>query len=231
MRVHYLQHVPFERLGSIEEWLLEKGCETTHTRFYASEMLPDIETIDMLIILGGPMSIHDEAQFPWLAEEKQFVRQAVKSGKVVLGICLGAQLIAAALGARVYPNPEKEIGWFPVRSVSTAQPGVFRFPPELTAFHWHGETFELPPNAVHLAQSATCTHQAFQVGNTVMGLQFHLETTPKSVSDIIENCREELAPSPYIQTEAAMLADAPVNCTHINPIMKQVLEFMTQTAH
>lgn len=230
MRVHYLQHVSFERLGCIEEWLLEKGCETTHTRFYASATLPDIETIDMLIILGGPMSIHDEAQFPWLAEEKTFIRQAVESGKAVLGICLGAQLIAAALGARVYRNPEKEIGWFPVRGILTEQPEIFQFPAEVTVFHWHGETFDLPPNAVRLAQSKACTHQAFQVGNTVMGLQFHLETTPKAVRDIIENCREELIPSPYIQTETAMLATAQVHCATINPIMKQVLEFITKTA-
>ncbi len=230
MRVHYLQHVPFERLGSIEEWLLEKGCETTHTRFYASATLPDVETIDALIILGGPMSIHDEVEFPWLVEEKKFVRQAVESGKAVLGICLGAQLIAAALGAHVYRNPEKEIGWFPIRGIQAEQPDIFQFPAEIIVFHWHGETFDLPPNAVRLAQSNACTHQAFQIGTRVMGLQFHLETTPKAVRDIIENCREELVSSPYIQTEAAMLADAQVNCATINPIMKQVLAFITQTA-
>lgn len=229
MRAHYLQHVPFEGLGSIERWLEETGCETTHTRFYASETLPEITHIDLLIVMGGPMSIYDEVQFPWLVEEKRFIRQAIESGKAVLGICLGAQLIAAAMGARIYRNREKEIGWFPVRSVASGGSGCFPFPSEVEAFHWHGETFDLPAGAAHLARSEACENQAFQLGETVIGLQFHLETTPYAVHKIIENCRDELVSAPYIQREAEMIAAAQNNCNTVNNLMKNILDFITGT--
>ncbi|OQC07390.1 MAG: glutamine amidotransferase [Candidatus Hydrogenedentes bacterium ADurb.Bin101] len=230
MRVHYLQHVPFEGLGSIEVWVKEAGYELTRTRFYESSRLPELEFLDLLIIMGGPMGVYDDARFPWLREEKAFIRRAVESGKAVLGICLGAQLIAAALGARVYRNPQKEIGWFPVYGVSSERQETFRFPDEILAFHWHGDTFDLPPKAVHLARSEACTYQAFQVGGTVLGLQFHLETTPGAVRDILDNAREELISAPYIQTESAMLAAAQENCEVANDTLRQVLSFITRLA-
>jgi len=119
MRAHYLQHVPFEGLASIGRWLDAAGYEISATRLFDPEKLPSLDNIDLLVIMGGPMSVNDEKAFPWLAAEKQFVRDAIDSGKAVLGICLGAQLIASALGARVYPNAVKEIGWFPIHGVET----------------------------------------------------------------------------------------------------------------
>lgn len=112
MRAHYFQHVPFESPGSIEPWLNSNGYELTCTRFFESFEWPDPEAIDLLVIIGGPMSANDEDIFPWMGLEKQFVREIIESGKPVLGICLGAQIIASAMGARVFPNPVKEIGWF-----------------------------------------------------------------------------------------------------------------------
>ncbi len=144
MRAHYFQHVPFEGLGSIEPGLKKSGFEITGTRFFESAELPEINEIDLLIVMGGPMSVNDEDQFPWLAAEKKFINEAIHSGKPVLGICLGAQLIANALGARVYPNKVKEIGWFPIYGIAANDRSCFSFPPKVDAFHWHGATFDLP---------------------------------------------------------------------------------------
>ena len=119
MLAHYLQHVFFEGLGSIAPWLQSAGYEITRTPFFKSMNLPDPEEIDLLVVMGGPMSVNDEVQFPWLAMEKWFIREAIGAGKPVLGVCLGAQLIASAMGARVYANAHKEIGWFPIRGVSS----------------------------------------------------------------------------------------------------------------
>ena len=130
--------------------------------------------------------------FPWLVSEKQFIREAIRSGKPVLGICLGAQLIASAMGAGVYRNPLKEIGWFPIRGISSNDSSVFCFPPSMIVFHWHGETFDLPPGATRLAKSDGCENQAFQFGQSVIGLQFHLETTPLAAREMVLNCRNEL---------------------------------------
>jgi GMP synthase-like glutamine amidotransferase len=209
MNVHYLQHVPFEGLGSIAAWLRARGHEPTATRFYDADRLPSLDAIDWLIVLGGPMSVHEEQAFPWLAEEKGFIRHAVEQGKGILGICLGAQLLAEILGAKVFPNPHKEIGWFPVRAASEAvRSGIFGdFPQELEVFHWHGETFELPAAATRVASSAACENQGFVYAGRVVALQFHLETTPESARQLIDHCSHELVPAPYIQTAQDMLSD------------------------
>ena len=163
MRVHICQHVPFEGIGSIDPWLKTKEATITYTRFFESVQLPPLNSVEMIIVMGGSMSVNDEDKFPWLVQEKEFVRNAIILGIPVLGICLGAQLIASALGSKVYPNHEREIGWFPVQAVP-APPTAFRFPAEFPAFHWHGETFQLPSGAVRLAKSEGCENQAYQVG-------------------------------------------------------------------
>jgi GMP synthase-like glutamine amidotransferase len=227
MRAHYFQHVPFEGLGSIESWLKVAGYEITSTRFFESTELPDIREIDMLVIMGGPMSVNDEAKYPWLVSEKQFIREAVNSGKPVLGICLGAQLIAAAFGAKVYRNSVKEIGWFPIQGISSNDESIFfKFPESIKAFHWHGETFDLPPQAVRLAKSDECENQAFQLGKSVIGLQFHLETTPNAAQDIVSNCRDELVPSQYVQTENEILSVKSETYKSINYLMANILAFL-----
>src|SRR5690606_3581623 len=127
MRAHYLQHVPFEGLGSIEPWLRARGFSVTATRFFEDPALPDPRGIDLLVVMGGPMSVNDDASLPWLVDEKRFVRAAIDANIPVLGICLGAQLIASAMGARVQPGREKELGWFPVQAVHAAHaPGLAR---------------------------------------------------------------------------------------------------------
>lgn len=230
MRAHYLQHVAFEGLGSIEPWLRGAGFEITDTRFFESSRLPDLNDVDLLVVMGGPMSVNDEDEFPWLVQEKLFIRSAVESGKPTLGICLGAQLIASAMGARVYPNHSKEIGWFPVHAVPIDDPAYFRFPALMEPFHWHGETFDLPAGAVRLAQSDACENQAFQLGKRVIGLQFHLETTPETARELVENCREELLPAKYVQSETAILKAADEKCQSINDLMIEVLSFLRDSA-
>jgi GMP synthase-like glutamine amidotransferase len=203
LRIHYFQHVSFEGLGSIEEWISSNGHSLTSTRFFENKELPEIDDIDWLIAMGGPMSIHDEEQYPWLRDEKQFIRQAVISGKIVLGICLGSQLVSSALGAKVYRNKEKEIGWFDLEFTPFAISGTLfsEMGNRLKVFHWHGDTFDLPENAVRLASSAGCKNQAYIYNDRVLALQFHMETTESSLQQMIEHGREELMQGKYIQTE------------------------------
>lgn len=229
MRSHYLQHVPFEGLGSIESWLKARDHEISSTRLYASERLPELDGFDLLILMGGPMSVNDETDYPWLVDEKRFVRAAIEAGKLVLGICLGAQLIASSLGARVYPNQFKEIGWFPIRGVPSSETGLFDFPSSLEVFHWHGETFDLPPGATRIASSEVCENQAFQLGESVIGLQFHLETTLQSAQEIVTNCRDELIDVPYVQSEQEILAVTTGRYQVINQQMDRVLAFLETT--
>jgi len=228
MRAHYLQHVPFEGLGSIKPWLETAGYEITSSRSFESAELPDLKTMNLLVVMGGPMSVNDESEFPWLVSEKQFIREVINSRTPVLGICLGAQLIASAMGARIYNNPVKEIGWFPIHGVATNDSSIFSFPSSEKVFHWHGETFDLPQGATRLAKSDGCENQAFQLGKSVIGLQFHLETTPETASEIISHCRDELVASTYIQTEEEILSAKPNRYKSINQLMGSVLDFLVR---
>lgn len=211
MNLHFFQHVSFEGLGCIEEWILQNGHSLTATRFYGTHKIPSVNEIDGLIIMGGPMSVHDEKEYPWLKQEKEFIHQAVMTNKMVIGVCLGAQLIADVLGAKVYPNREKEIGWFPVRFTEHAKriPPFRGLNPDLTVFHWHGDTFDLPTSGVHLASSEACINQAFLYKEKVLGLQFHLETTGGSLSQMIKHGNKELITGNYIQSEKDILRGHP----------------------
>ncbi len=226
MNVHVLQHVAFEGIGHIAVWLEAHGACVSYTRFFEGSALPHIHGVDLVIVMGGPMSVNDESALPWLRLEKQFIRDAVGSGVSVLGICLGAQLIASALNARVYRNPHKEIGWFQIEAVSSGM-NTFRFPEKSMVFHWHGETFDLPPGAVRLAESAACENQAFQIGQHVIGLQFHLETTQESVQALVDNCGDELVPGPYVQTCSEIQNVKSTAYAGINALMDAVLSYIT----
>jgi len=227
MNIHVLQHVAFEGLGSIAAWVKARQAIVSYTRFFEAPDLPALDSIDMLIALGGPMSVNDEDRLPWLAPEKQFIRNAVAREIPILGICLGAQLIAGAMGARVYPNPVKEIGWFPIRAVPVPA-GNLRLPQECIAFHWHGETFDLPEGAVHLAKSDGCESQAFQLNRNVIGLQFHLETTLHSASSLLENCRDEIIAGPWIQSEKELRSVPLSSYQTINSVMDEVLAYLVE---
>jgi GMP synthase (glutamine-hydrolysing) len=210
MRIHYLQHVPFEGLGNIENWALLRGHQISDTQLYNSDPLPEPEKFDWLIVMGGPMNIYEEDRFPWLAREKTFIRDTIDSGNIVLGICLGSQLIADALGAKIHKNQYPEIGWFDVRLTDAASKSkVFgRLPERLTVFHWHGDTFDLPPGATWIAESDACRNQAFEYGGgRVIGLQFHLDTTLEIIRRLVAHCGDELVPGEYVRSERELLTD------------------------
>ena len=228
MNAHYFQHVSIEGLGSIRWWLEAAGFKITNTSFFKSAHLPDPDEIDLLVVMGGPMSVNDEKEFPWLGLERQFIRDAIQSGKPVLGVCLGAQLIASAMGARVYQNDQKEIGWFPIQGIPSTDRMSFSFPPSAEVFHWHGETFELPSGAIHLARSEGCENQAFQLGRSVIGLQFHLETTPQSAQKMVAHFQNELVSAEFVQNAAEILNVEPEKYQSINNLMDQVLSFLRE---
>ncbi|HOT07735.1 MAG: GMP synthase (glutamine-hydrolyzing) subunit A [Methanosaeta sp. PtaB.Bin039] len=200
MRLHYLQHVPFEDLANIEVWAKDRGHSLSKTLLFNGEPVPGLDKFDWLVVMGGPMSIYEEEKFPWLAHEKRFIRRSIESGKIVLGVCLGAQLIADILGGRVRRNEHREIGWHRVSLTSDGlRSRIFGVLPEhFTAFHWHGDTFDIPPAAARMAESRACLNQAFEVGKSI-GLQFHLESSMSSINSLIENCREELAGGEFVQ--------------------------------
>lgn len=184
MRVVAFRHVPFEGLGLIHPALDDRGISVEYPDLFREDApLPDVAAADGLIFMGGPMSVNDD--LPFLRRELDFIRQAIGRGQPVLGVCLGSQLIAKALGAKVYKNCRKEIGWFEVRLTEAGRqdPILSGLEGAETVFHWHGETFDLPPGATWLAYSDACRHQAFRIDSKVYGLQFHLEVTPEMIAD------------------------------------------------
>jgi GMP synthase-like glutamine amidotransferase len=183
MRALAFRHVPFEGLGRIEPALGARDIAVDFADLYqAGAALPDIAAYEALIFLGGPMSVNDD--LPFLGREMELIRKAVARRQPILGICLGSQLIARALGATVRRNPVKEIGWYDVRFTAGAgEDRLFRGLSTETVFHWHGETFDLPPGAELLASSELCRHQAYRIGERVYAIQFHLEVTPEMIAD------------------------------------------------
>ena len=184
MRVLAFRHVPFEGLGLIQLALEDRGITVEFADLFRERAaLPDSAGAAGLIFMGGPMSANDD--LPYLGQEIQIIRHAAERGQPVLGVCLGSQLIAKALGARVYRNFAKEIGWFDVHLTDAGRqdPLLSSLEGSETVFHWHGETFDLPDGAAWLAYSEACRHQAFRIASNVYGLQFHLEVTPEMISD------------------------------------------------
>ena len=209
MRIHVLQHVPFEDAANIGVWACERGLSLTRTRLYLDEPLPGIQQIDWLVIMGGPMNVYEHERFPWLVTEKQYISRAIETRRFVLGICLGAQLIADCLGGRVTANAHREIGWFDVSLTPEAVGGSLLgcLPERFEAFHWHGDTFAMAPQARLLAASSACAHQAFQFDDHVLGMQFHLDYAQDSIAKMVDRCSDELTSGPFVQTDAGVLID------------------------
>ena len=230
MRLHILHHVEFEGPAQIAEWAAAKGWTLTFTRFFAGEQPPPTPAgIDFLVVMGGPMRVRDEGRHPWLVPEKKFIRNAVRADIPILGICLGAQLLAIALGARVYRNAYREIGWYPVKQIpeGRASPIAAIWPEEFEAFHWHGDTFDLPPGAVHLARTLGCKHQAFLANGRFLGLQFHLETTPESLSILARECDHDLMPDVFVQTDAGAFVSGSARFTRCHQLLDAILDWLS----
>lgn len=208
MRIHSLQHVPFEDIGSLINDIKNRGYKLSTTHWYDGDTAPALESFDVLIVMGGPMGVYDEDIYPWLAAEKSFIAEAIAAGKKIIGICLGAQLIACVLGAKVTRNSHREIGWFPLQINPRSEHPVAKILANCPhVFHWHGDTFALPANAKLIASSEACEHQAYVIDNQIYGFQFHLETTETSASALIKHCAEDLDNSPYVQSAGEMLED------------------------
>lgn len=206
--IHTLMHVPYEGLGCIENWTKIKNYQVSYTKFYEDITFPDISDIDMLIIMGGPMSVYEELQFPWLIQEKTFIKSVIEAGKTVLGICLGSQLLAEVLGAKVYPNHVKEIGWFDIQKTYSGKSNsiLSDVDEQFKVFHWHGDTYDIPPHCEHLFQTPNCRNQAFLYNNKVLGLQFHFEVTESTLTGMVENGKNELKKSETVQSAEEILS-------------------------
>ena len=224
IRIHYLQHVSFEKPGYIETWANSNNHKLSATKLFENGDFPGLSEFDWLIILGGPMSVYDEYQNSWLKAEIEFIKLSIKADKIIIGICLGAQLLAACLGAKVYPNRKKEIGWFPI---STTECGknhrLFNgLPTSINVFHWHGDTYDLPTDALHLFRSDICTNQAFIYNDKVLGLQFHLEATLGTLKEMITNCGHELIPDDFVQGEIEIIKHSDL-CEEANTYLVYIL--------
>ena len=208
LSIHTFMHVPFEGLGCMKQWISEKNHTVSYTKFYETYQLPNLEEIDWLIVMGGPMGVYDEAIYPWMAEEKVYIKQAIEKGKMIIGICLGSQLIAEVLGAKVYPNKQKEIGWFNLQITDEGKAEQFLngFEDSFMVFHWHGDTFNLPEGSKRLFQSEITKNQAFIYNEKVLGLQFHFEVTEASMTEMLKHGASELIESETIQTAELILS-------------------------
>ncbi|MBN1235622.1 MAG: type 1 glutamine amidotransferase [Methanotrichaceae archaeon] len=226
MKIHYLQHVPFEGPANIEAWAKSRGHDLSGTRLFSDEKLPELANFDWLIVMGGPMNIYEHDKYPWLVREKEFIGQAIARSKIVLGICLGAQLMADVLSGIVQRNEYREIGWFPVELTEEAKasPLFAALPERFTALHWHGDTFEIPAGAMRAAESQACPNQAFVLGKAV-GLQFHLESSQSSIASLLQNCADELTEGPYVQKPDELLAQ-PDQYSQIRGLMERFLDNM-----
>lgn len=219
MKIHCLQHLKNETLGNIGIWISLKGHKLTKTLLYEKSVFPEPEEFDMLLIMGGTMSVYQDQEFAWLKPEKEFVKKVIDTGKPILGSCFGAQLIAEVLGGKVTRNRFKEIGWYRVKALegentkgeneSNERKMISDLPSclfsEFTAFMWHGDTFEIPIGAVKLFESEACRNQGFIYGENVLGLQFHPEANRQWIENLIEDSGHELVEGKYIQSKEEIL--------------------------
>jgi len=228
MNIHVLQHVPFEGPGIITDWCLSHGYHLGTTPLYSPDhRLPSADAVDMLIMMGGPMGVYDEDIYPWLTAEKAFIQAFLQQNKPVLGICLGAQLLAVCSGAIVRPAPQKEIGWFPVKPTAAArnEPWFYSlFENTPTLFHWHSDRFEIPKDAVNLAFTEANDNQAFLLNKKALGLQFHAEVKEDGLQQMVQEELLELQEGAYVQPAEVLLANPSFEAAH--SIMRAVLDHL-----
>lgn len=202
--------MPTEGAGGIAAWAQARGHQLTTTAWYApNPVVPPPASVDLLVVLGGAMSVHDEADYPWLATEKAVLRRFLEAGRPMLGICLGSQLLAQALGAGVVRNAQPEIGFFPIEFTPAARAHrlLRHAPPAATVLHWHTEVFMLPPEALPVAASGATACQGFVWADQVVGLQFHPEMTTDLLEELIGAEGAELRPGAFVQPVPALRAD------------------------
>lgn len=219
MKIHCLQHVEFEGPAYIKEWAAQNSCDLKITKLYKNEKLPSIDTYDLLVIMGGSMSTSDTDKYEWMIKEKRYLKEAVSQDKHMLGICLGSQLLAEALGAAVYDNPEQEIGWF---EIDKKDQSIDYFDNKFMAFHWHGQTYDIPEDAKCLGSSEACQNQGFILNNRFFAFQFHLEATSDSIELMLKNCARDVTNDRFVQSEKEIKD----NFKYINQINNNMLKVL-----
>lgn len=196
-----IRHVGFEHLGTIAGLLDDRGYEVRYLEAGVDDLSRPMRTPDLLVVLGGPIGAYEEALYPALSDELRLIEAQLAAGRPLLGICLGAQLIARALGARVYPGPAKEIGWAPIRPTAAGRNSVLAplADNDWHVLHWHGDTFDLPEGALRLAGTDIAENQAFTLGDGVLGLQFHIEVQAGEIERWLIGHAVEIAAAPGVE--------------------------------
>jgi len=224
MNISVFQHAISEGPGEIESWAHKRFHHVETRHLYRGDALPLWSSFDLLVVMGGEMNIYQYRDWPWLKPERELIEAALAAGKPVIGICLGSQLIADALGSRVTQNPEIELGWQPVTWTPEARAYCPDIPAESTVLHWHGDTFELPEGATRLAASGVCAEQGYVIPGKCLGLQFHMEVDPKITADYVAS-QPDWPNGAYVQSPEEVLAQAEKFC----PANRQVLFALLDT--
>ena len=231
MKVSVLQHAADEGPGEIKRWAEDHGHATVIHHLYRGDALPELTEFDLLVVMGGEMNIYQDRDYPWLKPERFLVAETMRAGKRVIGICLGSQLIADALGVRVTQNPAYEIGWFPVRFTPEAQLAIPGLPETSLVLHWHGDTYDLPSQATRLANSEACPEQGFLIAGKCLALQFHLEVDADLARQMVEGSSDFAywPKGPYVQTPAKIIEQAPKACVQTRAILYRLLDAFCET--
>ena len=223
MQIAIFQHADFEGPGEIATWAEQRGHSVRVHHLHRGDSLPALDSFDLLVVLGGEMNIYQYRTWPWLKAETAFLKSALAAGKKLVGICLGAQFIADALGSRVVQNAHVELGWLPVTWTPEARASFPGLPAKATVLHWHGDTFDLPPGATRLAASEACPEQGFLIKDKCLGLQLHMEVDPALVKEFVASQGEWQA-GLYVQTGETILAKATDHCDANRALLHGMLD-------
>lgn len=234
MRIHALRHLQFEGLGLIQPWIWNHGHSLTETHFWNPESkLPEMDSFDFLVVMGGSMNVDEEIEYPWLVAEKAFIGECIRQNKKILGICLGAQLIARATGRKVGRSPQKEIGWFPVEKKFEKHSlfPLFDHRKEIPMMHWHGDMFDIPTDAQALFSTKGCPNQGFSMNdNRVIGLQFHPELSDQHIRLFFEDENEEFVTAEqFIQTPEDILKESKHHVLLSRQVLYDLLDRMAES--
>lgn len=209
MKFLVILHANYEGPGLIREWISLQNHSMEQVFAWDLKDSPGEYDFDALIVMGGPMGVHDEEKFSWLIHEKEFIKKVIQLGGKILGICLGSQLLSHCLGARVFKNTQAEIGWFQIkkRFFMHSWFPIFDDQERECVFHWHGDTYDLPEGSIPLFESDGCKNQAYSFEERILALQFHPEVTEELIQAFIEHGKDEIKPAQYIQSESRMLSN------------------------
>lgn len=225
MKILIVSHADFEKPGCIDDWARNHNHQTQEVRPYKGEQIPNMDDFDFLIVMGGPQSLLPIIKDPYLSNEIELIKQALKKQKRIIGVCLGAQLLGEALGAKAERSPNREIGIYPIELLDDAKHDpVFRqFPKSFDVTHWHSDMPGIPKGAVLLAKSEGCPRQVFRYGDRVYGFQCHFELTQELIKEMVEHCPGDLKTGEYIRTKKELIE---ADYSEINKKLYGILDYL-----